>query len=41
MSTHSEAEFAELLAESPAVGFVAKERLSGDAVRLVIAGTAT
>ncbi|CUR57299.1 hypothetical protein NOCA240039 [metagenome] len=38
MSTHAEAEFADLLAASPAAGFVAKERLSGDAIRALVAG---
>lgn len=37
MSSHSEADLAELLAESPAAGFVPKERLSGAAVRAVLA----
>ncbi len=38
MSTHSADDLAELIARSPAVGFVAKEQLSGDAVRLALAG---
>ena len=38
MSTHSESEFADLLADSPAAGFIAKERLSCDAIRTVLAG---
>jgi len=37
MSTHSADEFAELIEASPANGFVPKERLSGDAVRLLLA----
>ena len=32
-STHAESEYAELIAESPAVGFVPKERLSAEAIR--------
>jgi CheY-like chemotaxis protein len=38
MSTHSADEFAELIAESPAAGFVPKESLSGDAVRVLVSG---
>lgn len=37
MSTHSADEFADLIEASPAHGFVPKERLSGDAVRLLVA----
>jgi two-component system, NarL family, nitrate/nitrite response regulator NarL len=37
-STHSEAEYADLIAQSPAAGFVAKERLSGAAIRLALSG---
>jgi CheY-like chemotaxis protein len=36
-STHAEGEYADLIAESPAVGFVAKERLSADAIRTILA----
>ena len=35
MSTHAEAEYADLLAESSAAGFLTKSRLSGDAIRLI------
>ncbi len=38
MSTHAEAEFTDLVAASPAAGFVPKERLSGDAIRALVAG---
>ena len=31
-STHAESEYAELIADSPAVGFVPKERLSAEAI---------
>lgn len=34
MSTHAETDFAELIAASPAEGFVPKDALSADAVRL-------
>jgi DNA-binding NarL/FixJ family response regulator len=37
-STHSEAEYADLIAQSPADGFVAKERLSAEAIRLALSG---
>jgi DNA-binding NarL/FixJ family response regulator len=37
ISTHSEADFDELIAESAAAGFIAKERLSADAVRALAA----
>jgi DNA-binding NarL/FixJ family response regulator len=33
ISTHSEDDFAELIAESPAVGFLSKADLSADAIR--------
>jgi DNA-binding NarL/FixJ family response regulator len=33
VSTHAEGDFADLIAESPAVGFVAKTRLSARAIR--------
>ncbi len=35
MSTHAEAEYADLIAESSAAGFLTKSRLSGDAIRLI------
>lgn len=38
MSTHSEEDLADLVAASPAAGFVAKDRLSGPALRAVLAG---
>lgn len=37
-STHSEAEFADLIAQCPVAGFVPKERLSGAAIRLALSG---
>lgn len=39
MSTHSAAELADLIDQSPAAGFVPKESLSGEAVRILLAGT--
>ena len=36
ISTHDEAEYADLIAASPAVGFVAKTKLSAEAIRLVL-----
>ena len=36
ISTHSEADFADLIAESPAVGFVAKSELSAEAIRSLV-----
>jgi len=38
-STHSEGEFADMIAISPAVGFVAKVELSPDPIRRLLAGT--
>jgi two-component system nitrate/nitrite response regulator NarL len=38
MSTHAAADFAELLAESPASGFLPKSELSADAIRLILDG---
>jgi CheY-like chemotaxis protein len=38
MSTHAEDEFAELIADSPASGFVPKSELSADAIRLILDG---
>ena len=38
ISTHSEADFADLIAESPAAGFVPKPELSGRAIRQIIDG---
>lgn len=37
-STHAEHEYADLIADSPAVGFVTKERLSGETIRAALAG---
>jgi CheY-like chemotaxis protein len=36
ISTHAEEEFAELIAASPAVGFIAKSELSGDAIKALL-----
>jgi len=36
ISTHAEADFADLIAESPAAGFVPKQKLSGRAIRRII-----
>lgn len=33
ISTHGEDEFADLVQDSPAIGFIAKSELSGDAIR--------
>jgi CheY-like chemotaxis protein len=38
MSTHAEEDFADLIEASPAVGFVAKSRLSAAAVTALLAG---
>jgi CheY-like chemotaxis protein len=38
ISTHAEQDYAELIAASPAVGFLAKTALSGDAIRGLLAG---
>lgn len=38
MSTHAESDFADLIAASPAEGFVPKEALSAQAVRRVLSG---
>ena len=38
ISTHSEADFADLIAESPAVGFLSKSDLSADAIRELLGG---
>jgi hypothetical protein len=35
ISTHAEADFADLIAQTPAVGFVAKSELSAAAIRRV------
>jgi CheY-like chemotaxis protein len=36
ISTHTEADFADLIAESPAAGFVAKSELSASAIRRIL-----
>jgi DNA-binding NarL/FixJ family response regulator len=38
ISTHSEADFADLIAESPAAGFLSKGELSADAIRRIVDG---
>jgi CheY-like chemotaxis protein len=38
MSTHAEAEYADLIRESSVAGFLTKSRLSGDAIRLIHEG---
>jgi DNA-binding NarL/FixJ family response regulator len=38
ISTHSEADFADLIAESPAAGFLSKGELSADAIRRIADG---
>ena len=38
VSTHAEQDYAELIAASPAVGFLPKTALSGDAIRQLLAG---
>jgi DNA-binding NarL/FixJ family response regulator len=38
ISTHSEADFADLIAESPATGFVPKSELSAEAIRRILDG---
>ena len=38
ISTHSEADFADLIAESPAAGFLPKGELSADAIRRIVDG---
>ena len=40
ISTHAEADFADLIAESPAAGFVPKRELSADAIRRIVDGRA-
>jgi len=40
ISTHAGADFADLIAESPAVGFVPKPGLSADAIRRIVDGRA-
>jgi len=38
ISTHAEADFADLIAESPATGFLPKSELSADAIRRILDG---
>jgi DNA-binding NarL/FixJ family response regulator len=38
ISTHAEQDFAELIADSPAIGFVAKSELSASAIRRILDG---
>jgi DNA-binding NarL/FixJ family response regulator len=38
ISTHSEADFADLIAESPAAGFLPKSELSANAIRRILNG---
>jgi DNA-binding NarL/FixJ family response regulator len=38
ISTHAEADFADLIAESPAAGFVPKPELSAEAIRRIVDG---
>jgi DNA-binding NarL/FixJ family response regulator len=38
ISTHAEQDYAELIAASPAIGFLPKTTLSGDAIRGLLAG---
>ena len=40
ISTHAEQDFADLIAASPAVGFVPKSSLMSDAIRALVDGTA-
>jgi DNA-binding NarL/FixJ family response regulator len=38
ISTHSQADFADLIAESPAAGFLPKSELSADGIRRIVNG---
>ena len=38
ISTHAQADFADLIADSPAAGFVPKAELSADAIRRIVSG---
>jgi CheY-like chemotaxis protein len=40
ISTHSQTDFADLIADSPAAGFVPKPKLSADAIRRIVDGRA-
>jgi DNA-binding NarL/FixJ family response regulator len=39
VSTHAEEQFAELIAASPAAGFIAKSELSADAIEALLSGS--
>ena len=39
ISTHAEADFADLIAETPAAGFVPKSQLSARTIRRLLAGS--
>ncbi|MEU6665907.1 response regulator transcription factor [Streptomyces sp. NPDC046727] len=39
ISSHAEEDYADLIAASPAVGYLCKTALSGDAIRALLAGT--
>jgi DNA-binding NarL/FixJ family response regulator len=39
ISTHAEADFADLIATSPAIGFLPKSELSADAIRRMLNGS--
>jgi DNA-binding NarL/FixJ family response regulator len=39
ISTHAEADFADLIATSPAIGFLPKSELSADAIRRIVNGS--
>jgi len=41
ISTHAEQDYAELIAASPAIGFLSKTALSGDAIRDLLAGSSS
>jgi DNA-binding NarL/FixJ family response regulator len=41
ISTHSEDDFADMIAASPAIGFVAKFALTSDAIRALVDGSAS
>jgi hypothetical protein len=41
ISTHAEQDYAEQIAASPAIGFLSKTALSGDAIRDLLAGSSS
>lgn len=41
ISTHAEADFADLIEETPAAGFVSKSELSATAIRRLVGGSAS